>query len=81
LKLFGYRKGELEGKNVSLLMPAPFSTRHSGYLRNYTTTGKAKILDSSRQVGLSSEAVLHLRNYKSACGCSHNVMKNHSSAE
>ena len=51
LKLFGYRKGELEGKNVSLLMPAPFSTRHSGYLRNYATTGKAKILDTERQVG------------------------------
>ncbi|GFR48517.1 hypothetical protein Agub_g10412 [Astrephomene gubernaculifera] len=50
MKLFGYRKGELEGKNVSILMPQPFSQRHNGYLRNYTTTGKAKILDTVREV-------------------------------
>lgn len=51
LKQFGYRKGELEGKNVSLLMPQPFSGQHNGYLRNYQTTGKAKILDSVQPVG------------------------------
>ncbi|GLI64845.1 hypothetical protein VaNZ11_008226 [Volvox africanus] len=50
MKLFGYKKGELEGKNVSILMPQPFSQRHNGYLRNYTTTGKAKILDTVREV-------------------------------
>lgn len=50
MKLFGYRKGELEGKNISILMPQPFSQRHNGYLRNYITTGKAKILDSVREV-------------------------------
>lgn len=40
LKLFGYKKSELEGKNVSMLMPAPFSQRHNTYLRNYITTGE-----------------------------------------
>ncbi|GLC33063.1 hypothetical protein PLESTB_000374500 [Pleodorina starrii] len=50
MKLFGYKKGELEGKNISILMPQPFSQRHNGYLRNYTTTGKAKILDTIREV-------------------------------
>ncbi|KAI8475137.1 MAG: hypothetical protein J3K34DRAFT_517581 [Monoraphidium minutum] len=50
LKMFGYKKAELEGKNVSLLMPQPFSSRHNSYLRNYTTTGNAKILDNTRQV-------------------------------
>ena len=29
-ELFGYGKGELEGKNVSTLMPQPFSGRHNG---------------------------------------------------
>ena len=38
-KLFGYKKGELEGKNVSILCPAPFNQRHNAYLRNYITTG------------------------------------------
>ncbi|KAG2493479.1 hypothetical protein HYH03_008295 [Edaphochlamys debaryana] len=50
MKLFGYKKGELEGKNISILMPQPFSQRHNGYLRNYITTGKAKILDTVREV-------------------------------
>lgn len=50
LKLFGYRKGELEGKNVSMLMPQPFSGRHNTYMRNYQTSGNAKILDTVREV-------------------------------
>lgn len=51
VQMFGYKKGEVEGKNVNILMPQPFSTRHNTYLRNYTTTGKAKILESNREVG------------------------------
>lgn len=43
-------RGELEGKNVSILMPQPFSGRHNAYLNNFLTTGVAKILDQSRQV-------------------------------
>jgi hypothetical protein len=39
LSTFGYKKGELEGKNVSMLMPNPFSQRHNSYLRNFKTTG------------------------------------------
>lgn len=50
LKMFGYKQGELEGKNISLLMPQPFSNRHNGFLRNYATTGVPKILDSPREV-------------------------------
>lgn len=45
-----YKRGELNSKNVSTLMPPPFSTRHNGYLRNFTNTGKAKILDKYREV-------------------------------
>lgn len=50
LQMFGYKKGEVEGKNVSILMPQPFSNKHNTFLRNYTTTGKAKILDQVREV-------------------------------
>mmetsp|Transcript_10121 Transcript_10121/g.26269 ORF Transcript_10121/g.26269 Transcript_10121/m.26269 type:complete len:2025 (-) Transcript_10121:314-6388(-) len=49
-KLFGYKKTEMEGKNVSMMMPQPFSQRHNGYLRNYVSTGKKRILDSVREV-------------------------------
>jgi hypothetical protein len=35
----GYKKGELEGKNVNVLMPPPFNARHNGYLKAYQNTG------------------------------------------
>jgi PAS domain-containing protein len=38
-RIFGYKKGEMDGQDVSILMPAPFSTRHNSYLRNYARTG------------------------------------------
>ncbi len=38
-KMYGYRASELEGQNVSILMPAPFSTRHNGYIAAYLATG------------------------------------------
>jgi PAS domain S-box-containing protein len=40
LQLLGYKKAELEGKNVSMLMPAPFSHRHNSYISNYLKSGK-----------------------------------------
>jgi PAS domain S-box-containing protein len=49
-RLFGYERGELEGKNISMMMPSPFSERHNGYLKNYLMTGVAKILNQDRQV-------------------------------
>ncbi|CAG9461054.1 unnamed protein product [Pedinophyceae sp. YPF-701] len=49
-KLFGYKVGELEGMNVSCLMPQPFSGQHNGYLRNYKLTGKSKVLGKVREV-------------------------------
>lgn len=54
--LHRYKKGELNAKNVSMIMPAPFSQRHNSYLRNYVNTGKGKILDTSREVS----AFLHV---------------------
>ncbi|GLC68270.1 hypothetical protein PLESTF_000670100 [Pleodorina starrii] len=49
-KTFGYAKAELEGANVSILMPQPFSQRHAGYLQRYVSTGEPHILDSVREV-------------------------------
>jgi PAS domain S-box-containing protein len=39
-KLLGYKKTEMEGKNVSMLMPPPFSHRHNGYLRTHISSGE-----------------------------------------
>lgn len=38
--MLDYRAGELEGLNVSVLMPPPFSTKHNAYLRAYKATGR-----------------------------------------
>eukprot|EP00983_Pelagomonas_calceolata_P108828 1159499-Pelagomonas_calceolata.AAC.1 len=37
-KLHRYKRGELEGKNVSCLMPQPFASRHNSYLQAYVDT-------------------------------------------
>ncbi|KAG2443480.1 hypothetical protein HXX76_001833 [Chlamydomonas incerta] len=49
-KVFGYPKTELEGANVALLMPQPFSQRHPGYLTRYVNGGEPHILDTVREV-------------------------------
>lgn len=42
--LFGYTKPELEGKNVAMLMPPPFSLQHHAFLRSYKQTQKGNLL-------------------------------------
>lgn len=49
-KIFGYTPIELIGKNVSMLMPEPFATRHDKYMSNYLETGDAKIIGIGREL-------------------------------
>src|SRR3546814_18268305 len=46
--IFGYGAAELTGQNIKILMPEPFRSGHDSYVRNYISTGRAKILGLGR---------------------------------
>ena len=49
-RLFGYRSGEAFGRNVKILMPAPYRESHDGYLQHYLSTGERRIIGIGRVV-------------------------------
>ena len=48
--LFGYAAAEIAGKNIKMLMPAPYREQHDGYLKRYLTTGERHIIGIGRVV-------------------------------
>lgn len=49
-QLFGYRREELIGHSINMLMPSPEHDRHDGYLRRYCATGEPHIIGEGREV-------------------------------
>jgi len=48
--IFGYKKDEVIGHDVSMLMPDPDRAHHSTYISNYQTTRDAQIIGIGREV-------------------------------
>jgi PAS domain S-box-containing protein len=48
-RVFGYKPEEVQGRNVSMLMPNPHRDSHDGYLANYRRTGQTNILGRTRE--------------------------------
>lgn len=49
-KIFGYEPNEVIGNNIKMLMPAPDSVQHDGYLKRYQETKKPRIIGIGREV-------------------------------
>ena len=49
-RLFGYSPAEAIGRNVKMIMPAPYRQNHDGYLARYLHTGERRIIGIGRVV-------------------------------
>jgi two-component system, LuxR family, sensor kinase FixL len=49
-RLFGYRAGDVIGRNIRMLMPAPYRDNHDAYLGRYLRTGEKRIIGIGRVV-------------------------------
>jgi two-component system, LuxR family, sensor kinase FixL len=49
-RLFGFSEVEVQGRNISMLMPAPDRQAHDGYIQRYLATGEKRIIGTGREV-------------------------------
>ncbi|WP_158969118.1 PAS domain-containing sensor histidine kinase [Paraglaciecola sp. L3A3] len=49
-KMFGYTVDEIKNKNINLLMPQEYASKHDDYLSNYLKTNKSAIIGNGREL-------------------------------
>ena len=49
-EMFGYAQDEIIGQNVKILMPAPYTDAHDGYIQRYLQTSEKRIIGIGRTV-------------------------------
>jgi len=49
-KMFGYTNEDIFGKNINMLMPEPYHSKHDTYMKSYRDTGEKKIIGIGREV-------------------------------
>ena len=49
-RVFGYSAEEVQGQNVSMLMPQGYARNHDKYIGNYLRTGRRKVMGIGREV-------------------------------
>ena len=47
-RMFGYSAEEVIGKNVNVLMPAPYDEEHDAHIKRYMKTGKKRSIGIGR---------------------------------
>jgi PAS domain S-box-containing protein len=50
VRVFGYSREQLVGRNVTMLMPPPYSVEHDAYIQRYLATGEPHIIGIGREV-------------------------------
>eukprot|EP01095_Lingulamoeba_sp_RSL-Kostka_P005522 TRINITY_DN1686_c0_g1_i1.p1 TRINITY_DN1686_c0_g1~~TRINITY_DN1686_c0_g1_i1.p1 ORF type:complete len:382 (+),score=120.46 TRINITY_DN1686_c0_g1_i1:736-1881(+) len=48
--MFGYTREDLIDKNISVLMPPIYASKHDNYIKRYRRTGKTKVIGTGRNV-------------------------------
>ncbi len=58
--MLGYTQEEVIDKNVHILMPEPYHSKHDGYLQHYMAGGEPRIIGKGREVVAKTKSGKHI---------------------